>query len=69
LRVRLTKVEDDPRTDRDIQMVVDCILVECRLDAAFRDRVVGALIGWAEEHPEEWGRFLERCRQRQSVPV
>ncbi|MDK2863316.1 MAG: hypothetical protein PWQ46_1026 [Methanomicrobiaceae archaeon] len=50
-------------------MVVDCILVDYRVDAAFRDRVVDALIEWAEEHPAEWEGLLERCRQRQSVPV
>jgi len=69
LRVRLTKVEGDHHTEMEIQMVVDCILVDCRLDAAFRDRVVDALIGWAEERPAEWEGFLKRCRQRRSVPV
>ena len=65
----VTKVKGDHHTEMEIQMVVDCILVDYRVDAAFRDRVVDALIEWAEEHPEEWGRFLERCRQRRSVPV
>jgi len=67
LRARGTRVEGDHHSD--IQMVVDCILVDYRVDVAFRDRVVRALIEWAGEHPEEWGRLLERCRQRQSVAV
>jgi len=67
--VTVTKVEGDHHTEMEIQMVVDCILVDYRVDAAFRDRVVDALIEWAEEHPAEWEGLLERCRQRQSVPV
>ncbi|MDD2473186.1 MAG: hypothetical protein PHR49_04270 [Methanoculleus sp.] len=44
--------------------MVDCILVNYRGDARSRDRVIDAILEWAEEHPDEWEQFQARCRQR-----
>ncbi|WP_342686212.1 MULTISPECIES: hypothetical protein [unclassified Methanoculleus] len=51
-------------SENQVEAVVDCILVNYRGDARSRDRVIDAILEWAEEHPDEWEQFQARCRQR-----
>jgi hypothetical protein len=52
------------RQEEQVEVVVDCILVNYRGDPESRGRVVHALLEWAEEHPDEWSELQARCQQR-----
>lgn len=51
------------RQDR-IEVVVDCVLVNYPEGSESRNRIVHAILQWAEEHPDEWEQFQERCQRR-----
>lgn len=50
-----------------IEVVVNCVLVDYRGDFESRDRVIHAIIEWAEEHPDEWDELQARCQQRHEI--
>ncbi|SDK07545.1 hypothetical protein SAMN04488571_103258 [Methanoculleus thermophilus] len=50
-----------------IEVVVNCVLVDYRGDSESRDRVIHAIIEWAEEHPDEWDELQARCQQRHEI--
>ena len=50
-----------------IEVVVNCVLVDYRGDSESRDRVIHAIIEWAEEHPDEWDDLQARCQQRHEI--
>lgn len=52
-----------------IDVVVDCILVNYRGDPEWRGRIVHAILEWAEEHPDEWDELQARCQQRHEALV
>lgn len=56
--------ENDKNPEKQIGVVVDCILIDYRGDPESRDRVVQAVLEWAEDHPDEWDELQARCRQR-----
>ncbi len=56
--------ENDLYPEEQIEVVVACVLVDYGGDSESRDRVVHAILEWAEEHPEEWEQLQERCQQR-----
>ncbi|MCT8337304.1 hypothetical protein FKB36_07300 [Methanoculleus sp. Afa-1] len=53
----------------EVEVVVNCVLVDYRGDSESRGRIVHAILEWAEEHPEEWNELQERCQQRHAVPA
>lgn len=52
-----------------LEVVVDCVLVYFAGDPESRERVVHAILAWAEEHPDEWDAFQARCQQRHEAPA
>ena len=52
-----------------IEVVVNCVLVDYRGDSESRDRVIHAIIEWAEEHPDEWDEPQARRQQRHEILV
>ncbi len=55
--------------EEEIEVVVNCVLVNYRGDSESRGRIVHAILEWAEEHPDEWNELQERCQQRYEVPA
>ncbi|MDN5340203.1 MAG: hypothetical protein PWQ30_1312 [Euryarchaeota archaeon] len=53
--------------EEEIEVVVDCILVNYRGDSESRGRIVHAILAWAQEHPDEWNELQERCQRRHEV--
>ncbi|WP_292517562.1 hypothetical protein [Methanoculleus sp.] len=60
---------DGQYPEEQIEVVVDCVLVDYRGDSESRERVIHALLEWAEEHPDEWDELQARCQQRQEALV
>jgi len=60
-------VEVGQHQEEQIEVVVDCILVNYRGDPESRGRVIHAILEWAEEHPDEWDELQARCQQRHEV--
>jgi len=56
--------ENDKNPEKQIGVVVDCILIDYRGDPESRDRVVQAVLELAGDHPDEWDELQARCRQR-----
>ena len=59
--------ENSQHPEEQIEVVVNCILVNYRGDSEPRGRIVHAILEWAEEHPDEWNKLQERCQQRHEV--
>ncbi len=60
---------EDQNPEEQIKVVVDCVLVNYRGGPESRDRVVHAILEWAEEHPDEWEQLQVRCQQRYEALV
>ena len=57
-------MENNENPKEQIEVVVDCILVNYRGDPEWRGQIVHAILEWAEEHPDEWDELQARCQQR-----
>lgn len=60
-------MENGLHPEEQIEVVVECVLVNYRGDSESRDRVVHAILEWAEEHPDEWEQLQARCQRRHEV--
>lgn len=56
--------DDGLHLQERIEVVVDCVLVTYPGDSKSRDRIIHAILQWAEEHPDEWEQLQERCQRR-----
>ena len=50
--------------EEQLEVVVECVLVNSPGDPESRERVVHAILAWAEEYPDEWDALQARCQQR-----
>lgn len=62
-------VEVRQHQEDEIDVVVDCILVNYPGDPGSRGRIIHAILEWAEEHPDEWNKLQERCQQHHGALV
>ncbi|MDV2482654.1 hypothetical protein F8E02_11695 [Methanoculleus sp. Wushi-C6] len=60
-------MENGLHPKEQIEVVVECVLVNYRGDSESRNLVVHAILEWAEEHPDEWEQLQARCQRRQEM--
>lgn len=60
-------VDNDEKSEEDVEAVVDCILVGYQGAPESWDRIAQVILAWAEEHPDEWDELRARCQQRHAV--